>query len=138
MLSRMLLNLYIFEKYSWWSLIYGEPHWKICSQNQMTSYQRWRNLHYFGLKMQKSREWLIQSWQTIPLFLSPNHDLFNGGTHFTKQVDQKIDVVRGTLWAYGKFEIFISREPLIAQSSFYAHFNRKMIFLLSVSYIIYV
>ena len=37
-----------------------------------------------------------------------------------------------------KFKIFISREPLIAQSPFYAHFKQKMLFLLIVSYIIYV
>ena len=80
----------------------------------MTSHQKWRILPYFALKMQKSREWFIQSWQTIPFFSTLNHALFDGSIHFSKLVDEKIDVVRVP--------------PLNSQSLLYPPVNWKIMY----------
>ena len=78
----------------------------------MTSYSKWRILPYLDLKMQKSRELFIHSWQPIPFFSSLNHALFDGGIHFSKGVDENLNVTRVL--------------PLISRSSLYPPINWKI------------
>ena len=48
----------------------------------------------FDLKMQISQERCIQFWQSIPFFSSSNCALFDGFIHFSKEMGEKLDVVR--------------------------------------------
>ena len=48
----------------------------------------------FDLKMQISQERCIQLWQSIPFFSSSNCALFDGFIHFSKEMGEKLDVVK--------------------------------------------